>query len=92
MRMARIYIAIAATIVISSAAVQAQTTLALWQIPVPFPSGSLVPTGTTYVVPNQTGTAQWPLSGAAYAAGTPTLGILAGDPSSILSAFHTSTA
>lgn len=93
MRMARIYIAIAATIVISSAAVQAQTTLALWQIPVPFPTGSgLVPTGTTYVVPNQTGTAQWPLSGAAYAAGTPTLGILAGDPSSILSAFHTSTA
>lgn len=93
MCMARILIVIAATIVIGSAPVQAQTTLALWPMPVPFPTGSgLVPTGTTYIVPNQTGTAQWPVSGAAYAAGTPTLGILAGDPSSILSAFHTSTA
>ena len=93
MRMARIFIAIAATIAIGSAPVQAQTTLALWQIPVPFPTGSgLVPTGTTYIVPNQTGTAQWPVSGAAYAAGTPTLGLLAGDTSSFLSVFHTSTA
>ena len=86
-------VAMVAVVAIGSSAVQAQTTLALWQIPVPFPTGSgLVPTGTTYLPPNQTGTAQWPLSGAAYAAGTPTLGILAGDPSSILSAFHTSTA
>lgn len=93
MRRVRVLVAIAATIVIGSASVQAQTTLALWQMPVPFPTGSgLVPTGTSYIVPNQTGTAQWPLSGAAYAAGTPTLGILAGDTSSILSAFHTSTA
>ena len=93
MRMARIFIAIAATIVIGSVPVQAQTTLALWQMPVAFPTGSgLVPTGTTYLPPNQTGTAQWPVSGAAYAAGTPTLGLLAGDTSSILSVFHTSTA
>lgn len=93
MRGARVMVAAVAVVAIGSAAVQAQSTLALWQIPVPFPTGSgLVPTGTTYIVPNQTGTAQWPLSGAAYAAGTPTLGILAGDPSSILSMFHTSTA
>ena len=93
MRRVRVLVAIAATIVIGSASVQAETTLALWQMPVPFPTGSgLVPTGTSYIVPNQTGAAQWPLSGAAYAAGTPTLGILAGDTSSILSVFHTSTA
>lgn len=93
MSMTRLCIVIAATLIVGSSTVQAQTTLALWQIPVPFPTGSgLVPTGTTYLPPNQTGTAQWPLSGAAYAAGTPTLGILAGDTSSILSVFHTSTA
>lgn len=89
----RLFVVIAATFIAGSSTVQAETTLALWQIPVPFPSGTgLVPTGTTYLPPNQTGTAQWPLSGAAYAAGTPTLGILAGDTSSILSVFHTSTA
>lgn len=94
MRGTRALVAFVATLLISSASVQAQTTLALWQIPVPFPAGTgLVPTGTAYIVPNQTGTAQWPLSpAAAYAAGTPTLGILAGNTSSILSAFHTSTA
>lgn len=93
MCMTRLCVVIAAAVIIGPATVRAQTTLALWQIPVPIPTGAgLVPTGTTYLPPNQTGTAQWPLSGGAFAAGTPTFGILAGDTSPILSVFPASTA
>ncbi|MFM7205857.1 MAG: PEP-CTERM sorting domain-containing protein [Planctomycetaceae bacterium] len=52
----------------------------------------MVPTGTTYLPPNQTGTNQWPATGSPYPAGTPTSGTLAGNSSAILSTFHTSTA
>lgn len=75
--------------------VQAQTTfnLAKWEMPVPFPSGAgNVPTGTTYLPPNQTGTAQWPTVGTPFPAGTPTTGFLGGNAAAILSTFHSSTA
>lgn len=88
-------LAVVATLIVGAGPLHAQTTfnLATWEIPVPFPTGSgLVPTGTAYVPPNQTGTSQWPTSGTPYPAGTPTTGVLAGISSAILSVFHTSTA
>ena len=83
------------TLIGGAGPLHAQTTfnLATWEMPVPFPVGTgLVPTGTTYVPPNQTGTSQWPTVGTPYPAGTPTTGVLAGISSAILSAYHTSTA
>ncbi|MFM7181541.1 MAG: PEP-CTERM sorting domain-containing protein [Verrucomicrobiales bacterium] len=62
-----------------SAAANAATTVASWQMPIAFPTGTgNVPSGTSYLPPNTPS-----------AAGTPSAGDLAGNPSAILSAFHT---
>jgi hypothetical protein len=89
MTFARLLIAIIATVFLGVRSVPAQTSVALWEMRVPFPTGTgLVPTGTSYLPPNQTGTNQWPTTGTAYPAGTPTQGVFAGNSSAILSAFH----
>lgn len=91
MRYGRIVIAMLATLFAGTGASHAQSTfnLATWEMRVPFPTGTgLVPTGTTYLPPNQTGTSQWPTTGTPYPAGTPTQGVFAGNPAAILSAFH----
>jgi len=87
--------AVVTTLIGDAGPLHAQTTfnLAKWEMPVPFPTGAgFVPTGTTYLPPNQTGTSQWPAVGTPYPAGTPTTGFLAGNPAAILSTFHSSTA
>jgi len=90
MAFARLLIAIIATVFLGARTVPAETTVAVWEMRVPFPTGTgLVPTGTTYLPPNQTGTNQWPTTGSPYPAGTPTSGTLAGNSSAILSTFHT---
>lgn len=87
MTVVRVLIAIVATVFLGVRSVPAQTSVALWEMRVPFPTGTgLVPTGTSYLPPNQTGTNQWPTTGAPYPAGTPTNGALAGNSSAILSA------
>jgi hypothetical protein len=88
MTFGRLAFAIIATVVLGARSVPAQT-IAAWRMPVPFPTGTgNVPTGTTYVPPNQTGATQWPTTGDPYPAGTPTEGILAGNASAILSTVH----
>lgn len=67
--------------------------IASWEIPVGFPNGTgNVPTGTSYLPPNQTSvgsnTGTFPLGGPAYPAGTPTYGVFAGNTAAILSLFH----
>ena len=89
-------VSVAMTLVVCSAIAQAQQ-LASWEMPVPFPNGTgNIPVGNTYLPPNETTvgtqTGTFPIGGPAYAAGTPTFGLLAGNTSAILSAFHTSTA
>jgi hypothetical protein len=64
-----------ATLAIGAQTLPAATTLASWQVPAAFPTGTgNVPTGTTYLMPNING--------------TPTSGTLAGNSAAILSAFH----
>jgi len=92
---ATVVLVVVATLFVGTGQLRAQTTfnLAKWEMPVPFPTGAgLVPTGTTYLPPNQTGASQWPAVGTPYPAGTPTTGFLAGNPAAILSTFHSSTA
>jgi hypothetical protein len=95
MTLGRLVIAIIATAVIGARSVPAQP-LAIWEVPVGFPNGTgNIPTGNTYVMPNisEAGTTagqQFPsLPAQPYPNGTPTFGALAGNPSAILSTFHT---
>jgi hypothetical protein len=68
----------AAMLLIGTGSVQAQpTTLALWTMPTAFPTGTSVPTGTSYLPPNDS-----------FPAGTPDQGLLTGSASAILSTFH----
>ena len=78
MKFANIVPLAAAMLLIGTGSVQAQpTTLALWTMPTAFPTGTSVPTGTSYLPPN-----------GSFPAGTPDQGLLTGSASAILSTFH----
>lgn len=76
----------------------AEVIVASWEVPVPFPTGTgFIPSGNTYLVPNVTGSTgggnsgTFPVGTAGYPTGTPTYGVLAGNPAALLGAFHSNT-